>query len=66
MNASTIYQFIKTLPKNEWDLLMDMIEQDKHKFVIDNLFTIIPTKEISDDECINYLIENYFSKIRKK
>ena len=66
MTAATIYEFIKTLPKKEWDLLIDMIEQDKLEFKLDDFLNDKPCKQIDNNDCFSYLLENHFNKISKK
>ena len=66
MTAVISYQIIKTLPDNEWNLLMDMLDRDRANFKIENLFSDKKNKKEIDFDCISFLIKNHFSKITKK
>ena len=65
MTAQLTYQIIMTLPENERELLLKMLEPQMKKFDLEELISDeVPPEKISNDELMLLLIGRYFSKVK--
>lgn len=66
MNAKLVYEIIKSLPKEEYDKLLDMLEPEMKKFDLETFIQEEVEKIPSFEEVTFYLIDTVFRKIKDK
>ena len=64
MTAKLTYEIIMTLPREEMELLLNMLEPHFEKFDIDDLLDDHSDNETSKEEMIRFLIKTVFSKCK--
>lgn len=64
MTAKLAYQIIMTLPENERELLLTMLEPEMKKFDLEELISEDYLAKISDEEMTRRLIKTCFSKVK--
>ena len=64
MTAKLAYQIIMTLPENERELLLTMLEPEMKKFDLEEFISEDYVAKISNEEMIKRLIDTCFSKVK--
>ena len=64
MTAKLAYQIIMTLPENERELLLIMLEPEMKKFDLEEFISEDYVAKISNEEMIKRLIDTCFSKVK--